>query len=288
MYYFTRLLGVITKMNHYHSALVLFNKMCFLGIPFNHYTMTIAINCYCHLNLPGFAFSVLGSFFKRGYTPELPTFTVLIRGPALADRTPDAVNLFRKLIREKICKPDGIMFDTIVDGFCKAGQTMRATRLIKLMEQVNCKADAMVYIANLCKDRLVDKALDLFSEMIGKGFAPDVFTYTSLVQGLCSLRRWDDVVKKFEEMSALGISPNVYTFNILVDAYCKEGKMKDAEFMFHSMTTRGINPTVVTYSALIDGYSFQRKMDKAMDWFSNMNDNNVFPNTITYNSLISG
>lgn len=88
---FTKLLGIITKMRHYDSVIVLYKKMCFSRLQVDQVTMNIVIRCYCHSNLPGFAFSVLGSFFKLGFTPTSRTYNALINGLISADRVPDAV-----------------------------------------------------------------------------------------------------------------------------------------------------------------------------------------------------
>ncbi|KAI8002975.1 Pentatricopeptide repeat-containing protein, partial [Camellia lanceoleosa] len=97
---FNKALGPITKMGHYGVSLsLILNKLQqFQGIQVNLYTFNIAINCYCRLNQVHFGFSLLGSLFKRGFTPDATTFNTLINGLILEDKTPEAVELFKKLI----------------------------------------------------------------------------------------------------------------------------------------------------------------------------------------------
>ncbi|CAL5351130.1 unnamed protein product [Camellia sinensis] len=68
-----------------------------MGIQVNIYTFNIAINCYCRV----IGFSLLGNLFKRGYTPDVTTFTTLINGLILQDRTPQAIELFKKLMTSR-------------------------------------------------------------------------------------------------------------------------------------------------------------------------------------------
>jgi len=42
-------------------------------------------------------------------------------------------------------------------------------------------------IDGLCKDKELDEALDLFSQMKSRGISADIITYTSLIRGQCSL-----------------------------------------------------------------------------------------------------
>ncbi|THG02463.1 hypothetical protein TEA_022433 [Camellia sinensis var. sinensis] len=199
----TKALRPILKMGHYDIALRLIGKLHFLGILVNIYTFNIAINCYCRLNQVDFGFSLLGILFKRGYTPNVTTFTTLINGLILQDKTPQAVELFKKLMRTREIEPDVVMYGTIVNGLCRTGNTIRAVSLLRIMEEGSCKPNTIVYntvIDSLCKDRMVDDAMKLFSKMNEQGFHRDVVTYNSLIHGLCNFGRWKEATGMFREM----------------------------------------------------------------------------------------
>ncbi|THG14645.1 hypothetical protein TEA_023838 [Camellia sinensis var. sinensis] len=246
---FNKALGPITKMGHYDISLsLILNKLQqFQGIQLDIYTFNIAINCCCRLDQVHFGFSLLGSLFKRGYTPDATTFNTLINGLILQDKTPEAVELFKKLITTKEIEPDVIMYGTIVNGLCRTGNTIRAVSLLRMMEEGSGKPDTVVYstiIDSLCKDRMVDDAVKLFTEMNEKGIFPDVVTYTSLIHGLCNFGRWEEATEMLREMLDSGIAPNVHTFNVLVDACTKEGMMNEAEGVLEVMIQRGVDPDV--------------------------------------------
>ncbi|KAJ0803020.1 putative tetratricopeptide-like helical domain superfamily [Helianthus annuus] len=141
----------------------------------------------------------------------------------------EAEMLFKKLIKQKLCEPDVVTYNTMIKGLCKFGNNVTAVALLRLMEQKNCKPDIVTYntiIDSLCKDKLIDDAFKLFNEMVlGKGVRPNVITYNSLICGLCKFGRWDEASKLLKEMEDDNISPNVKTFTALVDAFCKEGKV---------------------------------------------------------------
>ena len=77
---FNKILGQVAKLKHYSAVISLYNQMGVSRIGHDIYTLTILINCYCHLNQMGFSLSVLGKFFKLGLEPNVFTFNTLING----------------------------------------------------------------------------------------------------------------------------------------------------------------------------------------------------------------
>nr|XP_027076764.1 putative pentatricopeptide repeat-containing protein At1g12700, mitochondrial [Coffea arabica]XP_027076765.1 putative pentatricopeptide repeat-containing protein At1g12700, mitochondrial [Coffea arabica]XP_027076766.1 putative pentatricopeptide repeat-containing protein At1g12700, mitochondrial [Coffea arabica]XP_027076767.1 putative pentatricopeptide repeat-containing protein At1g12700, mitochondrial [Coffea arabica]XP_027076768.1 putative pentatricopeptide repeat-containing protein At1g127 len=273
---FNQLLTCIVKMkNHYSSVISLFRDMSAKGIPIDDYTLTLVINCYCVVGRVDLAFSTLSGFFKRGFVPNVVTFGTLLKGLFREHKVPEAQELFKKIIKEKLCKPNETMLGIVIDGLCKAGNTQTAIEFLRAMEKRGspCKPTAIIYntvIDSLCKDKMVDEALALLQEMIEKDIPPNVVTYNCLIHGLCNLSRWKDVDKLFAEMKVHNIVPDVFTFNIVVDALCKEGHIEDAEEVVHIMVQQGQNPDLVTYSSLMDGYCLQRRIDDASRVFNTM------------------
>ncbi|KAL6200149.1 hypothetical protein ACLB2K_029931 [Fragaria x ananassa] len=51
-----------------------------LQIALNGYSLNKIIKCYCDLNQMGFGLSVLGTFFKLGFEPDVTTFRTLLNG----------------------------------------------------------------------------------------------------------------------------------------------------------------------------------------------------------------
>ncbi|KAL0377018.1 UNVERIFIED_CONTAM: hypothetical protein Scaly_0819400 [Sesamum calycinum] len=252
-----------------------------------------------------FGFAILGSFFKRGYEPNVTTFTTLIKGLFLDDKVIEAEKLFKKLLALKLCEPNEVMILTVINGLCKAGHTLTAYDLLGLFEKTSFKPDLYSYntvIDSLCKDRMVDEALQLLAKMIDKGISPNIVTYNSMLQGLCNFGRWKDAKDLITEMVDHKIPLNVITFGILVDAFCKEGMVKEAEDVVEIMMQRNMSPDVVMYTTLIDGYSLVGQINKArklldsmpgrfadgLKLFKDMQAEQVIPNLVTYNTLLHG
>nr|XP_043615013.1 putative pentatricopeptide repeat-containing protein At1g12700, mitochondrial [Erigeron canadensis] len=156
---FNKLVTAIVKMKHYSTALSLFRQIYLMEIQPDIYTFNISINCYCRLNKVGYGFALLAIIFKQGHSPDLLTYTTLINGLVLSDQVFDAVELFKKLLRDKTCEPDQFMYGTVVNGLCKVGHSKRALEVLRFMEKSTCQPVVQHYnpiIDSLCKDNMVD------------------------------------------------------------------------------------------------------------------------------------
>ncbi|KAL0456625.1 UNVERIFIED_CONTAM: Pentatricopeptide repeat-containing protein, mitochondrial [Sesamum latifolium] len=288
---FNKLLMAVVKMKQYSIALNLFDEMSQKGTPVSEYTLTIVINCYCLLNQVDFGFTILGSFFKCGYEPNVTIFTTLIKGLFLDDKVIEAEKLFKKLLALRVCEPNEVMVLTVINGLCETRHTLNAYDLLGLFEKTTWKPNVYSYttvIDSLCKDRMVDEALQLLAKMIDNGISPDIVTYSSMLQGLCNFGRWKDAKNLIIEMVDHKIFLDMITFNISVDALCKEGMMKEAEDVVEIMMQRNLPPNIVTCNALIDGYKLVGQIDKARKKYSTpLPGRDLKPCVISYNSLIN-
>ena len=120
---FTQLLGAITRMMHYSVVITLIQRMESFGISPDVYTLTVLINCYCHLNRVNFGFSVLATILKLGYLPTQTTLNTLLKGLRLQGN---------------------ISWKWRTKGLCKIGQTGVAIRLLRKLEKGNFEQNVVL------------------------------------------------------------------------------------------------------------------------------------------------
>ncbi|KAK1386122.1 Pentatricopeptide repeat-containing protein [Heracleum sosnowskyi] len=291
-FHFNQLFTALVKMKQYQVAVSLFQEMSSRKIDVDIITFNIAINCCCHSNRVDYAFSLLLSAFKRGFVPDVFTYTTLIRGHLSQHKSAEARLFFTNLIKLNELQPDVVTDNTVINGLCKTGHTQMAIWLFRFMEKSDCKPNTVTYntvIDSLCQHGLVDDALILQSEMMEKGILPNVWTYSPLIQVLCKLNRWEELSLLLQQMiEDMNISPNVHTFTILVDAYAKSGKLDDAKQIIKIMNERGEYPNIVTYNSLMQAYCSQGQMDEAMVLYRNMECEGLSPTVVTHNILLHG
>ncbi|KAK9937967.1 hypothetical protein M0R45_014730 [Rubus argutus] len=106
---FTQILTQVSKLKHYSAVISLNKQMRLLGIASDAYTLSIIINCYCHLKQMGFSLSVLGQFFKLGLEPDVTTFNTLINGFIIENRVAEAAGIFSKMVERGHCEPKWLL-----------------------------------------------------------------------------------------------------------------------------------------------------------------------------------
>ena len=194
--------------------------------------MTTVIKCLCTLKRVDLGFSVLATLYKYALQPNAYTLNTLLDGLFVEGSMVAAMELFQ-VILEKKYPCDLITYTTLINGFCKVGESRRAVKLLKKV-CTDKRVKLSVYcfspiIDSFCKEGRMDEALILFQDMINHGVLQNVVTYTSLIHGLCKFGRWEEAKRFLFDILDDGISPNVYTYSALIDSLCKEEKIQVAE-----------------------------------------------------------
>ncbi|KAG4938866.1 hypothetical protein JHK82_044604 [Glycine max] len=52
--------------------------------------------------------------------------------------------------------------------------------------------------------------------LLENGLKPDIFTFSSIIDGLCRIKRTEEAFECFTEMIEWGINPNAAIYNILI------------------------------------------------------------------------
>ncbi|KAL2941228.1 hypothetical protein RDABS01_029578 [Bienertia sinuspersici] len=132
-----------------------------------NYSLNILANCCCGLGLVDLGFSILASI-KLGYQPYIVTFNTLINGLCHSNNLDGAVKLLDKVVKLGL-NPEIYTYGTMFKGLCRTRNHTGALKLLRIMESHgHCMPNVVIYstiIDCLCKDNLLGKALNLFSEM---------------------------------------------------------------------------------------------------------------------------
>ena len=113
---------------------------------------------------------------------------------------------------------------------------------------------------------------------------PNLVTYNTMMKA-CGLDT-ERARLLMEEMEDVGIAPDLKSWSILMDAYGSKGDLASALKVHEEMKSAGFEPDVIGFTALIKGCVQAGEPDMAFNFFKQMKDVGVRPNCVTYDALL--
>ncbi|URD84293.1 PPR repeat [Musa troglodytarum] len=145
-----------------------------------------------------------------------------------------------------------------------------------------------ILIDALCKRRNVEEAMALFSDMERSGISASIVTYNALIDGLCKRNMLKEAFALKEKMVRISINPSIVTFGILINGLVKLDRFGDVELVLTEMEEIGIPPNVVIYNTLIYGHCKMGRPTEALKLRDKMVAKGIEPNCVTYNIIVQG
>ncbi|KAF8104094.1 hypothetical protein N665_0179s0003 [Sinapis alba] len=215
---------------------------------------------------------------------------------------------------ETTCKPDVIMFNTLMNGLCYEGRVVEAVALLdRMVEDDGLHPDQITYVDGMCKMGHIVYALNLLrkmeevshikSKVVIYNTASSCINQTNntnaIIDGFWKDGCHCDAENVFSEMQKKRIFPYIVTYNCLINGFCSSGRWSAAQRLLQEMLERKINPYVVTFSVLINALvkegNFANKIVLLLQsicfirWLPRAAlQTYSLANTITYNTIIHG
>nr|ABF94645.1 expressed protein [Oryza sativa Japonica Group] len=170
---------------------------------------------------------LLVDLLKKGIGPDKFSFTIAIRSLCRAGK----LRLAKCLIENKGIKYDVVAFNTLIHGFCIAGDLDRVqqTRTDMINRDVipNNFTDAML-IDSLCKERKFGEAKRFVLDSLVNGLVPDHLI--RLNNWLVKAKKMTLLLKLLYEIRCKGIVVDTSIISPLVRVFCWEGYCRRDNF----------------------------------------------------------
>jgi pentatricopeptide repeat protein len=184
------------------------------------------------LSEPTMLQEVIDDMCKANVTPDVVTYSILMKASCSSGNVQGALSLFRQI------QSNGLMFDQV--GF-------------NTLMLACSKAD------------LVADAEEIFQEMLKAGMTPTPVTTSIMVKMYGKAKMLDKAVAISELLERdYGQKPNLYVYTCLIQACVQNKQVRRSWEIFNKMMQCHVEPDAVTYGTVIHGCVYLNKFQYAM------------------------
>ncbi|KZV37174.1 pentatricopeptide repeat-containing protein mitochondrial [Dorcoceras hygrometricum] len=273
---------------------IVYNEMISYGYCENLNTLNLIIYAHCIQGDFSKAFTVLYRMLKRGISPNVISFNMLIDGACRAFDLTLAHELVKKMgdISRGCVSPNVVSYNCLINGYCKLGKMDCAKEILVEMVRLEVEPNVRTYATmidgyarhgylkeafELC-DIIVEEGLILdsviynslihwiyvqgyvsvgsllLSNMMENYTSPDHFTHSIVSKELCRNGHVTEALKFHGWALDKNLVKDSFPYNILINYLCRSNDISGAKQLLCSMFVRGFIPNLVTYATMIDGY----------------------------------
>ncbi|XP_050232020.1 pentatricopeptide repeat-containing protein At5g39710 [Mercurialis annua] len=257
---YSSLIQGLCEQRRLDEACDLFQEMLTMRLPPDEFTYTTLIYAYCKEGDLKMAFRLHDEMIHKGFLPDAVTYNVLINGLNKQARTKEAKRLLLKLYYDESI-PSDITYNTLIEnccsiefksavalvkGFCMKGLMDEADRVFESMINKNHKPNEAIYniiIHGHCRGGNIQKAYDLYNEMVRFGFVPHTVTVIALVKALSTEGMSEELNQVIGDILRSCKLTEAELTKVLVDINHKEGNMDAVLNMLTEMAEDGLIPS---------------------------------------------
>lgn len=185
---------------------------------------------------------------KRGLAPNLITFSTMIKGFCQHGDMPAALGTLHELRKHGDLRPDGIVYNTLLDGCSQAGLAVEGERLFnEMLEEgvVPTNYTLTVMVRMMGQTRRADRAQELVESLPRKyRFRANSHVLNALIQACLSSRDLRRAISAFDQMSSEGLQLDARTRQGLVRGLLSGGNALKAAQVLRTALGLGGRPAI--------------------------------------------
>ncbi|KAJ8749769.1 hypothetical protein K2173_012320 [Erythroxylum novogranatense] len=220
--------------NRAESLLGLMNKKGYLP---NVVSYTALMEAYGRGGQYNTAEAIFRRMLSSGPEPSALTYQIILKTFVQGNKFKEAEKLFETLLNEEKSplKPDQKMFHMIIYMYRKAGNYGKARKILPLMTQRGVPQSTVTYNSLMSFETNYKEVSNIYDQMQRSGLRPDVVSYALLINAYGKARREEEALAVFESMLDAGVRPTHKAYNILLDAFAISGMVEQARIVFKRM-----------------------------------------------------
>ncbi|KAF5202935.1 Pentatricopeptide repeat-containing protein [Thalictrum thalictroides] len=256
------------------KALGFYNEMEKMGCLPNVVTFNTIVDSYCKLGNIDEALQVFDLMQQRGLQPNLITYNVVINGFCQQGRMKDT----EQVLNEMECRglgPDKVTYNTLVNGYCKEDDVTYDT----LMEHCsNAEFKSVVALMkSYCMKGLMNEADRVFESIYERDWKPDGAAYNVIIHGHCRCGNVQKALDLYKDMVLKGFVPNTVCVIALTKSLFNEGMNEELNQVISDvLKSCRLNDAEIA-KALVEINHKEGNMEVVFDVLTNMANDGFLP-----------
>lgn len=215
-------------------------------------TYNSLIDVYCKDREIGKAYKLIDQMREEDVTPDVITYTTIIGGLGLIGQ-PDKARQVLKEMKEYGCYPDVPAYNAAIRNYCIARRLGDADKLVDEMVKKGLSPNATTYnlffrVLSLSND--LGRSWELYVRMLGNGCLPNTQSCMFLIKMFKRHEKVDMALQLWEDMVVKGFGSYSLVSDVLLDLLCDLAKVDEAEKCLLEMVEKGHRPSNVSFKRI--------------------------------------
>lgn len=247
----------------------------------------LIFRAYSRADLPGGAIRAFLRMHEFGVKPVIHDFDNLLFILCKKKHVKHAQKFFDE--SKSSFKLSAKTFSILIRGWGDIGDLQKAREVFDEMLAEKCSVDLLAYnslLEVLCRGGHIDEAKKLFQDMLSKRVEPDAFTYSIFIRAYCDMNDLHSAFRVLDRVKRYNLLLNVFTYNYLIKRLCKNDKVEEAYELLDEMIAMGVKPDTWSYNAVQAYHCDHCEVNRALRLMSRMEKDGCLPDRHTYNMLL--
>ena len=277
------LISLYSKCGDTETAMSIFEGM---GSRRDLVSWSAMVSCYANNNMEWQAICTFLDMLELGFYPNEYCFTAMIRACSNAKYSWIGEIIYGSVLKTGYFEADICVGCELIDMFAKSsGDLGSAYKVFEKMPERNLVTWTLM-ITRFAQLGCARDAIDMFLDMELSGYAPDRFTYSSVLSACTELGLLALGKQLHSRVICFGLALDVCVGCSLVNMYAKcaaDGLVDDSRKAFDRMPAHN----VMSWTTIITAYVQSGECDKeAIELFCRMISGQIQPNQFSFSSVL--
>jgi pentatricopeptide repeat protein len=242
------------KAGRMQQCFELFEELKQQGIVASQVTYGILLDGYINENQLDRAAEIFTTMSAGGCTMNTVLYTTLIKGFARAGEVQQAMKVYEQMLGERSVSPDLITFSILIKANCDIDRIDQALKLLEAMLESNLRPDEVVFnnlLSGCARQANSELGKRLYADMTASGIRPSNATFSILIRLHHQCKALDEAVEMLRvEPAKHKVDPEPRLFLQLIQSCIRERQGRRAVEVYELLINNSM-PTISAHSSMI-------------------------------------